>query len=79
MATLRALSRSRVGVGGACGDKKESRAIARWIKRPIWSVNDWGRALGSRTSGARVLGGQELSLGQVKVTMIGRLKNKFSK
>lgn len=45
----------------------------------MWSDEAWGRALGSSTSEAGVLGGQELSLEQVKVRMTDRSKNKFGK
>lgn len=59
--------------------KRAGKGIARWIKKPIGSDEDWGRALGSGTPEAEVLGGQELSLEQIKVRMIDRLKNKFGK
>lgn len=59
--------------------KRAGQLIERWIKRLIWSGEDWGRALGSSTSGAGVLGGQELNLEKVKFRMIDRLKNKFGK
>lgn len=63
------------------GDRA-GEGIARWIKRPIWSDEDSGRALDSGTSGPGgpgVLGRQELNVEQIRVRMIDRLKNKFGK